>query len=259
MNKGSYLNELDGNSSKVHSNYLSVPSTTTEVSLIKKFLLESTKKSNDFRIKTSPQKIKSNTERVFVKSPTPMREIFLNDDDKKQQEHIYDEENAYDLREKINPRSRNRFSKIKPSLRSQSVDISRVNDYNSLESTANKPNLTRQDAFGNTFTKSLAENIDNLSRHKSAEVNDIKQRRNYRNYSKSRKSKNYNTIDHRNSHYRSSSLTDSSSESITQSLSSSSSSSIDSIILREKIHKENNTPEKNYIKSILIKENQLLI
>jgi hypothetical protein len=252
LNKDSYLKEQLEGLSKVHSNYLSVPSTTNEISLIKKFLIESSKKPNDFRIRNSPQKIKSNAERIFVKSPTPMREIFLNDDKNRHEEKLYDDENSFEHRENKNPRSRNRFSKKKPSIRSKSVESSQVNDYDSYSlDLANRPNLTRQNALGNTLTKSLVDNIDSFIRIKS-EMNDNKSRRNCRGYPKSRKSKNANQIvGHRFSEHRSSSLTDSSSESLSGSISTSSSSSIDSIILKEKILKENTQQDKNYSKSIL--------
>lgn len=191
---------------------------SSEIEAIKRMLLEPMDKKKSFinfpDSTTTPSSssskrdsmLRPRNERVFIKSPTPMRELPNFPNTNAFNDHYYENDERL-LSNNSNStntdnKNRNRFAKKKlannannntnntNNLRSQSVDLAKINDKLVLPATGGnvqsiaqanfeparrhaklmspvpnfRPNLTRQNALAKSYTKSLGENLDRVVR-----------------------------------------------------------------------------------------------
>lgn len=236
---------------------------SSEIEFIKRMLLEPQIKSKQNQIiKGTRENVsysryplsRSRTERIFVKSPTPVREIPVAESLKQEEmqpiiEPARLDEIDINLTNKGKDRFSDRFAKKKLALRSQSTELSKLIETNVFDDTKeksstrvslktqpliriisppliNRPNLTRQNAFtkslGDHLNKTHQNNEDSIKRsHKKHH----RRHRHHRHNNNKRPSNNQNkrpssskqNLNNRKSYYKSSSLTSSSSSSLTSS------------------------------------------
>jgi hypothetical protein len=206
-NSKNYLNVNNNNKSKLIKSILKSPSNPNEKSICFDDYVNIIPSSPPTTKQASPiptiilnnyinETINNNNNnfknRIFVKSPTPAREIPLLEDDFNQENSNNNENDDFLLNENnLNSKNRNRFNKKKQpaTLRSKSVefslsllDLNNNNNNNNNNSNnfdliynqdmhsvhidesammmhSSRPNLLRQ----NAFTKSLGENLDTLN------------------------------------------------------------------------------------------------
>jgi hypothetical protein len=243
-----------------NNNGIKQPVTRNEIESIKKMLLEP-KAANSFNIieqrsvspldpySNSNRRLRNNTNRVFIKSPTPIREILNTPSHKSldygtlsgnyltvpgssnhnQVEIVDDDEQntGNNINNANNHRLRFQKKKSSSSLRSQSVDLSKLmenfedqqtthnnNNFNQAQnklialmppipppqSPSSRPNLTRQNAFhkSSSLTRSLGEDLDKINdarnhfEHRREEGENIMNSKHHHKHSKKRHHQNYN-------------------------------------------------------------------
>jgi hypothetical protein len=234
---------------------------TNEIECIKRMLLEpQTYNRQNQLLKGTRESAsryplsRSRTERIFIKSPTPVREIPVVENlNQKQIQSLSKstpkiEEIETNTSNKGRDRFADRFAKKKLALRSQSAELSKLIDADTFNDItekshprvslktqpliriispplSNRPNLTRQ----NAFTKSLGDNLNKM--HQNNEEIRRKHRKKHHRHHRHRHNhnrkqpSNYNKVSHsskhklnnKKSHYKSSSLTSSSSSSMSTS------------------------------------------
>ena len=191
--------------------------------------------------------LRSRTERVFIKSPTPMRELPAFENSLKQQTEaavistVTHNSKENELDGEGSGKNRNRFVKKKLALRSQSAELSKLIGTSSLHTNLDEavnsrqtmqptiritspPNTRRNLTRQNAFTKSLGDNLNKIhhstrqdGRKNSNRHHHHHHRHHHRSSHRNHPNSHHHKLSNKKSHYKSSSLTSTSSSSLVSS------------------------------------------